>query len=112
MLRVLIISAFLALSAGCISTPPKADTPIEQVAVAAATVEGVANSVREAYMAGRISKERAIEFMDILKDAQTLIESAETALTAGDVATAEGQLTIALSLLTTIELALAEDSNV
>lgn len=103
MLKVLIVSCMLALPGCATFAPPTPDTPVEAVAVTAATIEGLANSVVTQLEAGRITVEQARRMQDSLEKAYAGVKLAEEALAAGDVSTAEGQLALVEALLAALE---------
>lgn len=75
----------------------------QRIAYAFSTNAAVRNAVASSVEQGRIEKKEAVAVLEITNQARALLDGAQVANGAGDIATAEGRLSLAVSLLTALQ---------
>jgi len=105
----LLLAVLVALS-GCYETvipaPPAAETANERLAVAYATIQGLADQTRVAYENGLITKESAIRIADQLRTSYNLLDAADVAFRDGNDEIGNGLLTRIATVTENIRLLL------
>lgn len=94
--------AFAILACSQLGLAP-AENLEQKIAYAYGTNTGVRNAAASALENGRLGKSEAVAVLEITNQVRSLLDASKAALGAGDVATAEGRLTLAVSLLTALQ---------
>lgn len=109
-LAAILIAAVLNMLPGCVSLEaPKSMN--ERLAYAFASLAAARNTAASMVERGRITPAQGQEAQTIANHARTLLDGSRTALASGDMQTAEGQLKLALDLLTALETRLKAEAQ-
>lgn len=98
------LSAFtlILLIAGCAAWAP-AQTFEQKLAYAYSTHTAVLNTAADGVERGTLSKEDGISVLKLADESRALLDAARLSIGVGDVSTAEGQLALAVNVLTQLQ---------
>jgi hypothetical protein len=93
---------FTALLVGCVSMEKPTDFT-DQLIYASKSIEAMTETASSMYERGRLTKEQGREALAMIDQATAALDLARASQGNGDITTAQGQLSLALTLLTQVE---------
>jgi hypothetical protein len=101
-LRTFVLFLSTLFLAGCVSME-KPTSFTDQLVYASKSIEAVTDTASSMYERGRLTKEQGREALAMIDQATAALDLARASQGKGDITTAQGQLNLALTLLTQIE---------
>jgi uncharacterized lipoprotein YajG len=101
-MRTLVLFLSTLLLAACVSMEKPTDFT-DQLVYASKSIEAVADTASAMVERGRLTKEQGREALALIDQATAALDLARASQGKGDMTTAQGQLNLALTLLTQVE---------